>query len=345
MPNRPVTIVDVAKLAGVAISSASAALNNRTGVSEATRRRVQDAAQELGFVPSLRARGLSSRRAYSIGLVLQRHPDVLETDPFFGAFIGGIEQAIAPRGYALVLQLGVDLEDTAKRYRELAANRRVDGVFVNEVLVDDPRVTLLPQLGLPAVAILPENLPFPGPAVRQSSSEGIAALVRHLTDIGHRRIGHVRGEGVFVHTQERERAWLAELDAAGLEPGPVADGDFSFEGGRRAADEILGTDPRPTAVVCANDLSAVGFMARAQELGLRVPEDISVTGFDGITLGTYVKPPLTTIQTTPREVGRAAATLLLDLIDQPDRDHPDLTVPPGEIVVRGSTAPASVTTR
>lgn len=340
MAPKRVTIVDVAARAGVAISSASIALNGHPGVSEPTRQRVRVAASELGFVPSLRGRSLSAKRAFAIGLVLQRDPDVLESDPFFGAFIGGIEQAISPRGYALVLQLGVDLVDTENRYRELAANRRVDGIFLNEIRTDDSRIELVRELNLPAVGIIPDLEGFPLPSVRQGAVSGVNGLVQHLVGLGHKRIAHVTGPPHYVHSQERLTAWRDGVIAAGLEPGPVVEGDFTYEGGRLAAEKILAMSERPTAVLCVNDLSAVGFMIRAQELGLSVPGDISVCGYDGISLATYVRPTLTTVQATPRKVGFAAATLLLDLLESPQGKVDNVEVTPGQVVVRDSTGVA-----
>jgi hypothetical protein len=127
---RPTTIVDVAKRAGVAISSASSALNGRPGVSDATRTRVREAADELGFVPSLRGRSLSSKRAYAVGLIVSRDADVFEEDPFFGGFLAGIESVLGARGYALVLQMSTTVEENTERYRRMALDRRVDGVLV-----------------------------------------------------------------------------------------------------------------------------------------------------------------------------------------------------------------------
>lgn len=352
MANTRVTIVDVAKRAGVAISSASSALNGRAGVSEQTRERVREAAASLGYVPSVRGRSLSAQRAFAIGLVLERSPDVLEFDPFFGAFIGGIEEALAPRGYALVLQQGFDKKSTVDRYREVVASRRVDGVLINEVLEHDWRAGLVRELEVPAVAILPPGIDLSLPSVRQASATGITELIELLVRMGHRRIAHVSGVDNYVHTVERETAWRSALLSHGLEPSLLAQGHFTFDGGRAAADQLLGpksasdAETRPTAIVCANDLSAVGVIIRALELGYRIPEDLSVTGFDGIAVGTYIRPTLTTVQTTPRTVGRAAASLLLDVIESASEEQPgDVTVPPGKVIVRESTGPAPVTDR
>ncbi|MCR6491562.1 LacI family DNA-binding transcriptional regulator [Cellulomonas sp. P24] len=337
MPRR-VTIVDVAARAGVALSSASTALNGRPGVSEATRARVRAAADELGYVPSLRGRSLSAGRAYAVALVVQRESDVLESDPFFGAFISGIESVLAGRGYALVLQMGITARDVARRYRDLSSYRRVDGVFLNELQVDDPRIALLTKLEMPAVAINADRgiEGFPFPVVRQDGVAAVQEIVRHLVDLGHRRIGHLSGPQHFVHGRERLVAWRQAVLDAGLEPGPVLDGDFTYAGGVSAAREMIALPDRPTAVFCANDLSAVGFMRRLQDEGVQVPGDVSVVGFDGIELGTYVRPTLTTAAASPRLIGAHAATALLDLIE--GAVVPDIEIEPVRLVVRASTA-------
>ena len=309
-----VTIVEVAARAGVAISSVSSALNDRPGVSDRTRARIKQAADDLGFVPSVRGRSLSAKRAFAVGLVVHRDPFVLESDPFFGSFIGGLESVLDPRGYALILQMGTAADETLDRYRRLAAGRRVDGVVLNELAVDDPRVPLVQQLGLPAVGVNPAP-GFPLPAVRQDVSAGVRELVEHLVSLGHRRFAHVAGPSRFVHAVHRVEAWREALIASDRDPGLVVEADFTYEGGRRAAVDLLGRSDRPTAVFCANDLAAIGFMTEADRLGVRVPEEISVAGFDGIELGGYVRPALTTMTTSPRLLGAEAARLLLAAVE------------------------------
>jgi len=332
-----VTIVDVANKAGVAISSVSSALNGRPGVSDVTRERIIRIASELGFVPSLRAKSLSGRRAFTVGLVLHRDPDVLELDPFFGGFIGGIEDAIDPRGYALVLQISAESDKVLQRYEKLAADRRVDGVFINDLEVDDPRIALVQRLGLPAVAINPGS-GFPIPAVREDPDAGIRATLRHLVDLGHRRIAYVSGRPNMTHSVERENSWRAGLRELGLEPGPVVPGEFTYLGGAAAASILLDSADPPTAVMCANDLSAIGLIAQAQHLGVDVPGQLSVAGFDDIRLGTYVRPSLTTVHTSPRTLGRESGRMLVDLIEEGVVD--DVRIPDAEMIVRDSTGPA-----
>lgn len=309
-----VTILDVAAEAQVSIASVSAALNDRPGVSQETRSRILAVADRLGWVPSIRGRSLSGKRAYAVGLVLERATTVLESDPFFAAFIAGVESVLEQRGYALVLQMAGTHKAATERYRQMALDHRVDGVFLTDMASTDPRVPLLRDLGLPAVAVNSE----PGcglPSVRQDHLPGLRALVERVVALGHTDIAHLAGRRGLIHTRQRLAVWRSVLADAGLRPGPVAYGDFSTESGSRAAPRLLGGEEPPTAVVCASDLMAVGLVSGAGALGLDVPRDVSVTGFDGIEIGGFVRPALTTVATTPRRLGAAAAEMLLAVLD------------------------------
>lgn len=334
-----VTIKDVAAHAGVAISSVSSALNGRPGVSEATRRRIQVAAAELGFVPSVRAQGLAGKRTFAVGLVVHRDPDVLEYDPFFGGFIGGIESYIEHHGYALVLQATGSVDGLLDRYRNLWAGRRVDGVFLNELEVDDPRIELVQSLGMPAVGINADD-GFPLTSVRQDFIGAVDELVSDLVGQGHRRFALVTGPERFIHSHQRLRAWVDALAKHGITDPQIVQGGFTFEAGARAAAEVLAPRVRPTVALCPNDLCALGMVSHANELGYTVPEDISIAGFDGIQLGELMRPALTTVRTSPRAIGYEAARLLLATIE--GEDPSDVAVDPAVYVRRGSTAvPAS----
>lgn len=328
------TIVDVARAAGVALSSASAALNDRPGVSEATRARVKEVAAELDYVPSMRGKSLSSQRAFAVGLVVERHPDVLEEDPFFGAFIGGIEESLSAEGYVLALLVTEDAQATHRRLVELVQGRRVDGVFLNELKVDDPRIALLRDLGVPTVAVNPAEPDFAFPAVHQNGAGAIRDLVHTLARLGHRRIAHVSGPDTYAHAAERLHAWQAAMRGEGLEADLVEDGSFTYEGGRRAAEILLTREDRPTAVFCANDQSAIGFLNRAIEFGISVPDALSIVGYDGNRIGEFVKPQLATVQTSPRQLGREAARMLLDAVTGGSPD--DVVLPEARFVLRGS---------
>lgn len=333
-----ITIVDVARQAGVSIATVSAALNNRSGVAEPTRQRIVTVAERLGWSPSLRGRSLSQERAFTVGLVLQRESSVIASDPFFASFISGIESVLEHRGYALVLQVAPTRTRAFERYRRLAADHRIDGVFLTDVSVPDPRFELVQDLGMPAVAINVD--PREGiSTVRQDHERGIAALLEHLVDLGHRRIAHVSGPKDYIHTRQRENAWRGVLAAAGLRASTPVQEDFSLAGGSRAAATLLARRSRPTAVFCSNDLMAIGFIAKAAEMGMSVPGDVSVAGYDGIDFGAYVRPSLTTVTTAPHALGELAAKALLGMIEGQTASHVDTE--PATLVVRDSTGPAS----
>lgn len=340
-PTSRATITDVAQLAGVAISSASAALNDRPGVSEETRARVQQAARKLRYVPSVRGKSLSSKRAYAVGLIVERDFSVIEHDPFFGAFIGGVEESLGPRGYALLLQVVQDATASSEKHLELIASSRVDGLLLSELRVNDLRVAAMAERGISAVGVNP-GPGFPFPSVVQDSGAAIRELALHLHTQGHTRIAYVSGPLDYVHSIDRLTTWRQALATRNLAGAGFFEGDFTHAGGVAAADVLLSQSVRPTAVFCANDLMAIGFINRAVELGLQVPEDISVAGFDGISLGTYIRPTLTTISTDPHELGRRAAGLLLATID--GHELADASLSPSSLIVRHSTSPVSALT-
>lgn len=336
-PGSRATIVDVAKRAGVAISSASAALNDRPGVSSETRARVRVAAAELSYVPSMRGRSLSSKRAFSIGFIVERDFSVLEADPFFSAFIGGIEESLAPRNYALSLQVVADSANNLARHLDLVDSRRVDGVILSEIVDGDPRIDALADRDVPVVGVNADQ-GFPFPTVRQDYRTAIRELVGTMVSLGHQRIAHVSGPLAYIHSRQRRDAWRAAIEEFGLSADHLVEGDFTHEGGVGAADRLLRGGHPPTAVFCSNDLMAIGLMNRAMELGLDVPGELSVAGFDGISLGAYVRPALTTISTSPHALGREAARMLLEAID--GSPSPDLDIDAAQLLVRDSVSAA-----
>jgi DNA-binding LacI/PurR family transcriptional regulator len=336
MTARRPTIADVARHAGVSKGAVSFALNGRAGVSDETRQRILDAAAELGWSPSHQARALSTRRAFSLGLVVARDPDLLGADPFFPTFIAGVEKVLAERDQMLVLQVVTSPAAEEAGYRRLARDGRVDGVFVIDLRKADPRIALLAEIGLPAVTLNRPDVPSPFPAVVLDDRPGIAAAVAHLAGLGHSAIAHVTGPDVFLHAIARREAFQQAMADAGLPPGQVVPGDFTAAGGRAATHRLLTGEHPPTAIVYANDVMALSAIAVAAELGIRIPEDVSITGFDDTTLAAYVHPALTTVRADARSWGEVAATTLLALID--GHEVADTTLPSAEMVLRRSTS-------
>lgn len=333
-----VTINDVAQAAGVSKGAVSYALNGQPGVSQETRDRILRVAKELGWTPSIRARGLSSSKAYALGLVVARDPLLLGTDPFFPAFIAGIETALAEHEYALVLSVATAPGAEERCYRKLVDNGRVDGFILTDVRQKDSRIDLMLELKLPAVTLNRPDAASPFPAVSVDESEGIAAAVEHLIELGHRRIAHVGGAQEYIHGRSRRKAWEAALTAAGLQPDLFAAADFTAAGGVAATAELLRRNDRPTAIVYANDLMATAGQSYAQSLGLSIPGNLSITGYDNAEFTKYLNPPLTTLATDPMLWGRASAQLMLNQLAGPRRVD-DITLPAPRLIVRASTGP------
>ncbi|SCK35482.1 LacI family DNA-binding transcriptional regulator [Streptomyces sp. WMMB 322] len=334
------TIADVARLAGVSPSAVSFALNGRPGLAKATKSRILAAAAELGWRPSRPAQALSKGRAGALGLVLTRDTDAIGADPFFPAFIAGVESVLSPRGDSLVLHV-TSPGDEAAVYHRLAADRRVDGVLLTDMRVDDTRPALVTGLRLPAVVVGDPDCAQGLCSVSLDDRPAFAAAVERLAELGHRRIAHVAGPEEFRHARRRRESWEQAVRAAGLTPGPVLPGGFTADGGAAATRELiaLGEGERPTAIVYANDLSATAGLAVAHQLGLAVPEDLSVVGYDDTPLAAYTHPPLASARADALGWGAAAARALDEVIAAGRAD--DVELAPAELLPRASMGPAA----
>ena len=320
--SRP-TIEDVAARAGVSTAAVSFAVNGRPGVAEATRRRILDAAEELGWRPSASARALTEARARAVGLLLSRSVDQLEIDPFFVRFLAGVERTLSRSDHDLVLRVAEHVDLAA--YERLAGSGRVDGFLLCDVEVDDPRFALLAESGLPAVVAGHPVSPCPFPWIETEHAAGIRLVTEHLLALGHRRIAFAGGPAHLEHVQARLATWRATLAHAGVQPGPVVHADHAG---------LLGAGV--TAIVHTSDGLAAATLAAARERGLSVPGDVAITGFDDSPLAALGSPPLTSVRVDYAGFGAgAAAALLAALAGEP---VPAYRPAPPELVVRASTA-------
>ncbi len=336
--SRRPTISDVAQRAGVSKGLVSFALNDRPGVNVATRDRILRVAAEMGWSPDLRARSLSTNRSYALGLVLQRDTEIVAGDPFFPAFIAGVERELSPAGQALVLASVASGDLEAQTYRKLAAERRVDGVFLADLRAADERLALVEELGLAAVSLGHPDVASPFPAVSVDDVDGVIATVDHLADLGHRSIAHVAGSFAMLHARRRRDAFAARCAERGVDA-RVVETDFSArQGGEATVALIADADTRPTAITYSNDQMALAGVAVAQRAGLSIPRDLSIAGFDDSDIARYVYPSLTSVATDAVEWGAAAARALLAVIAGVARDDTELA--PARLVVRESTGPA-----
>ncbi len=335
MTRRP-TLLDVAQRAGTSKTVASYALNGTGRVSPATRARVLAAAESLGWQPNTAARSLSALRSETVGLLLVRQDPSARAEPFLVHFMTGAETMLSSRGYMLLLHGVPDHNAACETYRRWWAQRRVDGVLILDLIVNDPRIPLAEELHLPAVAV---GAAVPSTAVRSVTSGAPAALetvIDYLAASGHRRLGWVGGDRHYEQTRLREAALRAAAERRGVEAFHVRWTDSSAQHGARATRELLSLADRPTAVLYNNDVMAAAALGVIREMGLRVPEDVSIIAGEDTELCRLVHPQLTALSRDIEVAGKLAAAALLDaLAGEPPSTY---RLPAPELMVRASTA-------
>lgn len=332
-----ITIADIARRAGVSTGAVSYALNGRPGVSEATRDRILAIAAELGWAPSSAARSLSGARTETVGLVLARDPETLGFESFYMQFVAGIESVLTERDYGLLLQVAPDLDAEVRTYRKWRAARRVDGIVVVDPRLDDPRIAVLsvPD-ALPAVVVGDPGLAEGFTTVWTDDAAAMRESVRYLHGLGHREVARVAGSEGFGHTWIRDEAFRSETAALGMH-GQLRSTDYTPEQGALATRDLLGADPRPTAVVYDNDVMALSGLGVAAELGLKVPGDLSLIAWDDSPLCQATFPQLTSLSHDVFAYGAHVARRLFDrMAGEPVGGFHDSTP---QLRVRGTTGP------
>jgi LacI family transcriptional regulator, galactose operon repressor len=330
------TIREVAERSGVSVATVSRVFNDYPDVSEATRERVLAAARDLEYAPSAAARTLVGRRSQLIGVGLFtgfEHPDI--DHPFFQDVLVGLKHGVGARGYDVLLFAS----EQPGAYLRRARHHRVDGVVLWGVDSKDPELPALVTAGIPLVTV---DLVVEGPHatwVTSDSVEGARLAVRHLHELGHRRIATIAGLPRYTKPGgDRLSGYREETAALGLEP-LEREGDFYSDSGEAAMRELLALPEPPTAVFAASDLMAFGAIKAALASGLRVPDDVSIVGFDDIAAARLAHPRLTTIRHDKVGLGLAAAQALIDEIEHPAERPPAPVTLPVELVVRESTGP------
>lgn len=329
------SIKDVAREAGVSTATVSHVINNTRFVSDEVRARVLEAVGRCGYYPNAHARSLASGRTHILGLVVS---DI--SNPFFPELVKSIEAAAFERGYDVMLSnTNYDPERTSNYVRRFI-ERKLMGVVVMTSELDS---ALLDELARREVSVVFLDLGQPGvhmSNLRVNYESGIEEAISHLVSLGHTEISFISGPAHLRSAARRHEAFAGSmrrhLPRARAE---VYRGDFKLEGGRRAACEMLAARERPTAVVAANDMMALGAMVEFHAAGLSIPRDISVVGFDDIAFAVLAEPQLTTVCLPRAELGRRAVEALMTTIEHPDQHGVEINIPT-YLVTRGSTAPA-----
>lgn len=338
---RRVTLQDVADHAGVSRQTVSRVINNDPRVADETRQRVQAAIEALGYRPNEAARSLARGRANVIGIVVPYTADYLFSDPHLLQFIAGVDDEANKRDYSLLLSTGRARNDLSA-YERVARTGFVDGVIVVETVLTAQGLDILKEQGLPCVVLGYGVRNADIYCVHADDLGGARLGTLHLLSLGHRRIGVISGpEHTVIAVEDRLRGIERTLREHGitLEPSLVVYGDFTSRSGYKGARELMKRPEPPTAIFALNDRMAIGAIRYLKEAGYRVPDDVSVIGFDNIPLAESFEPPLTTISQPTLQMGQQAARLLFDLM----KGYEPITralVLPAELIVRHSTGPA-----
>lgn len=337
-PRVPVTLVDVARSVGVHPSTASRALNTRTRgkVSPSTVALVLDAAARMGYQPNSLARGLRMSRTFTVGMLV---PDL--NNPLFPPIVRGIEDRLRESGFTLVIA-NTDNDDVNERSLfETMVGRRVDGLILATARREYPLIEEIRDAGLAAVLVNRTTDRTVVPAVLGDDHSGIGQAVRHLVELGHTKIAHVGGTQAVSTGIARYHSFVSAMMMEGLEPDPariVFAEWFREDRGAEAFSRLLDSGVDFTAVVCGNDLIALGCYDVMRERGIRCPEDISVVGYNDIPFNDKFTPPLTSVRLPHYHIGYRAAGLLVELMQDMDAPPGEVRLTP-ELVVRGSTMP------
>jgi DNA-binding LacI/PurR family transcriptional regulator len=347
---RRATGKEVAERAGVSLTTVSFVLNGRKDVAipEETRQRVIDAARELGYRPNRLVRGLVRGRTQTVGVIVPR----LDSS-FHAAVVHGIQSVLAQQGYRTLLADSEHCFKTERHEVELLLEHRVDGI-VSVALPDDvPQEALLEWVanlagdGVPVVIVDDYSASGIADCVITDDEHGARMVVTYLAGLGHRRIAHLSAGSAMSSARSRRKGYEAAIRDGRLAVDPVLVAGTSYfmtsEETRAHVSRLLGADPRPTAIFCANDDMAAECVAAAREAGLGIPDDLSVAGYGDTAAGHLLD--ITTVHQDPVSMGKRAAERLLERLDAPDCPPANISLPV-QLVVRGSTAaPAALTAR
>lgn len=308
------SIRDVAKSAGVSVSTVSHVINKTRFVSEETQTKVLDAMKELNYKPNRLASSLrrKDKRTHTLGLLI---PD--STNPFFAEVLRGVEDACFDAGYSVFLCNSDDDPQKELNYIEVLLGKQIDGIILVSAGIHNDAIALLATNDIPSVLVDREVSGSIIDSVLVDNEEGGCQATEYLIKLGHTRIGCIAGPSLITPSAARVQGYRKALSKYNLvqDDALVIAGDFRAQSGFKATKELLDLEEPPTAIFACNDMMAVGVLHAIDEAGLSVPEDISIVGFDDIPLASFTPPPLTTISQPSQEMGLRAARMVIERIE------------------------------
>lgn len=329
------TLSELSAHLGLSKPTLSRALNNYPDIAEETKARVRAAAEALGYKASSRARQLSSGRAEAVGLITVMSSLGLRS-AYQSEFMNALALGLADLGHDLLLHVVDDASKEVEAYERLAQEGKVDGFVVMRTQVQDPRIAFLTQAAIPFVTQGRVDGATPHAWLDVDAEQGFYQVTKHLLSLGHQRLGYVRGDQKVYSSHLRDLGVARAMGEAGQDLVGTFDGDFSAEAGADAVRQSLKQGLDLSALICANDAMAMGAVSEACRQGLRVPQDLSVTGYDGVRLAEMFNPPITTLSHSAADCGADMASMIVGLIQGQDPKGLQKLVQPA-LIQRGST--------
>jgi len=341
-----VTLKDLATALGLSITTVSRALAGYDDVADATRQRVLQAAQEMGYVPDATARRLQKGHTDTIGFVIPTFGPRF-SDPYFSELLAGIGNEAVQRNFDLLVSTRPpDTPEEEAAYRRMVEGRLVDGLLVVRTRMKDRRLAYLAQAGFPFVSFGRSDLEVDFAYVDEDGFRGLELVGDHLIGLGHRRVAFIAAPENLMFSRYRRAGLEAALQHHGLDLPPeyLVAGDLTQRGGFAAMKQLLDLPSPPTAVVACNDLMALGAISAAQSRGLVIGQDVAITGFDDIPLAEHSHPPLTTVRQPIYDIGRQICHMLVSVIQGEELAERHVLLQP-DLVVRESTGLAEAGSR
>jgi LacI family transcriptional regulator len=333
-----VTLKDIARKVGYSVTTVSRALNDYDDVSEETKQLIKRVAQEMGYHPHVIAQSLQRRRTNTVGFIVPATDRYL-SDPYFLELLAGIGDGAASCDFDLLVSTCKPMGPKERAvYERMVKGRRVDGIVVARTRCDDERIAYLLSEGFPLVAFGRTASDQDFPYLDVDGESGVCEAVKHLIDLGYRRIGFITPSMYLMFAEHRLAGYRRALQDNGLEfdPALVVEGNLTQSRGYQRMEQLLDLEEPPTAVVTGNDLMAFGAMEAAQERGLVVGRDVAVIGFDDVPLAAYFHPTLTTIRQPIYDIGKMLSQMLVKIIEGEELAERQIILQP-KLVVRESS--------
>lgn len=335
----PATIKDIAQKVGKSITTVSRALNDYADISPETKEMVRQAAQELGYTPNTLAQRLKKQQTDTIGLIIPTSGPRF-SDPFFSEFIAGIGNKAALLGYDLLVATRAPGLQELETYRSIVNTHRVDGFIVVRTRTQDDRIDFLRAEKFPFVSFGRTSGTLDFSYVDEDGEAGLECVIEHLVGLGHATLGVIASPQNLMFTNHRITGIRRQASQMGVRPEDLifVEGDLTQRSGFLMANALLNQTPAPTAIVALNDLMAIGAISAAQDRGLVVGKDISITGFDNIPMAEHSHPPLTTVNQPIYQIGTTMCDILVRQI-RGELAAPEQILLKPSLIIRQSTGP------